>query len=108
MYKNLNYLNFTKNELKVILFILIVLFSGFSIKYIKFLAGNDSKTNFDYTQSEEIFKKLSKGSVNSVPFDSLEKKDSINISVDQIYQRLRATEDSLKSKKEKKVKRKKN
>jgi competence protein ComEA len=104
MYKNLNYSNFTKNELKVIIFVIIVLFSGFCIKYMNFLTEDGSKSRFNYSQSEVTFKKLSKGSVNSIANDSLIKTDSVNISEIKLIQQLRTTEDSLKSKERKKSK----
>jgi competence protein ComEA len=108
---NLKYLNFTKNEMKVILFMLIVLVSGFSIKYIKYISANSSFAAFDYTENESMFKKLSQSSLYSTAKDTLAQKDSsINNIEGSLPLKLKATEDSLKntgkkkSKKEEKLK----
>jgi comEA protein len=104
MIKHLYSFNFTKNELKVILFIIIILISGFSIKYIKYLSSNSSNTNFDYSKTEEAFKKLSRGNLNSFVNDSLERIDTTGNADNNITQKLRNAEDSLKSKEKKKSK----
>lgn len=104
MIKNLYNFNFTKNELKVLLFIIIVMISGFSIKYIKYFSSNNSHANFDYTETEETFKKLSRGSVNSITGDSLVREDSTGISEINLNHKLLTIEDSLKSKEKKKSK----
>jgi comEA protein len=50
-------ISFTKNEMKVIIFIITVLVVGFSIKYYKYVAaGSDA---YDFTQSDAEFKKRS-------------------------------------------------
>ena len=97
MYKNLNYFNFTKNELKVIVFIVVVLVSGFGIKYFNLLSANGSKSKFDYSQTKEIFKKLSGGSVNSAAYDSLIKSDTVVINENRLSKILSTKEDSVKS-----------
>jgi len=104
MIKNLYNFNFTKNELKVILFVIIILISGFSIKYIKYLSSNNSYSSFDYSQTEETFRKLSRGNANSVVNDSLEKTDTIKNPDINLIQKLRTAEDSLKFKERKKSK----
>jgi competence protein ComEA len=109
MKNNLKYFSFTKNETKIILFIIIVLISGFSIKYIKFISSSFNESTFDYSKSEEIFKKLSKGTINSFSNDSLSQKDSLNTSNEnRILQKLQTAEDSLKTKGKKKSKKEEN
>jgi competence protein ComEA len=94
----LKYFSFTKNETKISLFIIIILVAGFSIKYIEFLSANTNYSTYEYTKTEDMFKKLSRGSLNN-------NKDSTEINDDiKIKQKLQATEDSLKSKERKKSK----
>jgi competence protein ComEA len=95
----LKYFSFTKNETKVLLFIIIVLIAGFSVKYIKYLSANTNNSTYDYTKTEDMFKKLSRGSLNNIT------KDSTEINGDnKIKQKLQTAEDSLKSKERKKSK----
>ncbi|MDQ3194034.1 MAG: helix-hairpin-helix domain-containing protein [Bacteroidota bacterium] len=73
----MKYISFTKNETKVILFIVTVLVAGFSIKYYKQVINNDLNTPYDYTGSDAEFKRLSdniaKGSSPKGYIDSLNK-----------------------------------
>lgn len=109
MKQTLKYLSFTKNETKIILFIIIVLITGFSIKYIKHLSSDSKSSNYDYSKSEEMFKKLSRGSINSINDDSLIKKDTIEtISENNLIQKLQKVEDSLNTGKKKKSKKEEN
>lgn len=109
MKQTLKYFSFTKNETKAILFIVIVLLAGFSILYIRHLYSNINKSPYDYTKSEEMFKKLSRGNINPVSNDSLGQKDSSsNINENNIIQKLQTAEDSLKSKGKKKSKKEEN
>jgi comEA protein len=103
MKRTLKYFSFTKNETKVLLFIIIVLVSGFSIKYIKYLSFNANNPVFDYTKTEELFKKLSRGSLNNISSDSVENNTDNNLK-----QKLQTTEDSLKTKGKKKSKKEEN
>jgi len=84
---------------------IIVLISGFSIKYIKFLSSNTGTMRFDYSKSDDLFNKLSRNSIIAVAIDSLTQKDSINNnSENQLKQKLQTLEDSLKSTDKKKSK----
>lgn len=105
---NLKYISFTKNELKIIFFMLIVLSAGFSIKYIKYLISESNSSAFSYEQSDITFRKLSGSSNTITGRDSSEQKDSVtNVSLNQ---KLKTAEDSIKntgkkkSKKEEKLK----
>ncbi|MFA5405172.1 MAG: helix-hairpin-helix domain-containing protein [Ignavibacteria bacterium] len=106
MKQTLKYFSFTKNEAKIILFIVIVLLAGFSIKYIKYLSSNFNKSSFDYSKSEEMFGKLSSGSINSFANDTLNQNDSVN--ANNLKQKLQTVEDSLKTKGKKKSKKEDN
>lgn len=104
---NINFKNisFTKNETKIILFVIIILISGFSIKYIKHFSSNLSEQKYDYSKSEEVFKKLSRGNLSSYSTDSTEQKDSTNLTEEsKLTQKMQSAEDSLKTKGKKKSK----
>lgn len=107
---SIKYLSFTKNELKAILFLTLVLVSGFSIKYIKNLTSDNSVV-FDYSESNEIFKKLSRSEANPLVKDSTERTDTAFVKNSlTISDKMKSAEDSLKntgkkkSKKEEKLK----
>lgn len=99
----LKYFSFTKNEIKILLFIITVLLAGFSIKYIKYLSANTNDTTYDYTKTEDMFKKLSRSTLNNISRDSVENNNDNNI-----RQKLQTAEDSLKSKGKKKSKKEEN
>lgn len=98
---SIKYFSFTKNELKAILFMTLVLLSGLSIKYIKNLTSDNSFI-FDYSESEETFKRLSGSSANLLTKDSSDRTGS-GSSV-TISDKLKSAEDSLKSTEKKKSK----
>lgn len=109
MKQSLKYLSFTKNEIKVILFVIIVLLAGFSLKYYNFLSSQFNKSTYDYSKSEDMFRKLSRGTINSIADDSLSQKDSVsNINDNKLIQKLQTAEDSLKTKGKKKSKKEEN
>lgn len=51
-------ISFTKNETRVILFVILVLVTGFSIKFYKQVLNSPS-VRFDYTAEDSVFKSLS-------------------------------------------------
>ncbi len=51
--------SFTKNEVSVILFLSAVLTSGFAIKYYRQVISGNAVRNYDYTGTDEEFKRLS-------------------------------------------------
>ncbi|MEO8665085.1 MAG: helix-hairpin-helix domain-containing protein [Ignavibacteria bacterium] len=57
----MKYISFTKNETKVILFIVVVITAGFSIRYYKHLINDETNTPYDYSGSDAEFKRLSGG-----------------------------------------------
>ena len=108
---NLKYFTFTKNESKVILFMMIVLLSGFTIKYVKSVTSDNKNKIYDYSKSDELFKKLSGNNSAILSADSLIQKDStVKEDISLTEKKLKAAEDSLKtngkkkSKKEEKLK----
>jgi comEA protein len=89
-------LNFTKNELRVLFVLLLILFLGLGIKYLKGIISNDSII-FDYTKSDVMFKEKSSNllsvlSDTNIVVDSLFKKEELK-TIDSI----RKNEDSLKN-----------
>jgi comEA protein len=89
-------LNFTKTELRVLFILLLILFLGFGIKYLKSVVSEDSVI-FDYTKSDIMFKNKSSNlfsvlSDTNIVVDSLFKKEELK-TIDSI----RKKEDSLKS-----------
>lgn len=58
MNKLMKNISFTKNEIKVILFVITVLITGFSIKFYKQVLNSPS-LRFDYTKEDSVFKSLS-------------------------------------------------
>lgn len=66
--------SFTKNETKVILFVITVLVTGFSIKFYKQVLNSPS-VRFDYTAEDSVFKSLSDGKI---------KTDKIRTSTDSL------------------------
>lgn len=51
--------SFTKNEISVILFLTAVLTSGFALKYYRQVISGSDVRNYDYTRTDEEFKRLS-------------------------------------------------
>lgn len=88
------YLSFTKNEAKVIIFIVLTVVIGFSIKYYKQVFGIVRPENKDYfSRTDERFLASSKMITNPA-FDNLSYEDKVKI--------MQASDDSLKkSEKEK-------
>lgn len=102
---NIKYFNFTKNEAKVILFMIVVLVAGFSVKYFKYLSSSGSYVSYDYTKNESIFRKLSGNNINTLVRDSIYQKDSTAENQDiNLRQKLKTAEDSVKSTGKKKSK----
>lgn len=63
MNKLMKNISFTKNETKVILFVITVLVTGFSIKFYKQIINSPS-LKFDYTAEDAVFKSLSDNKIN--------------------------------------------
>jgi competence ComEA-like helix-hairpin-helix protein len=80
MNKLMKNISFTKNETKVILFVITVLVIGFSIKFYKQILNSPS-LRFDYTAEDSVFKSLSEKKIiqgkNSLP-DSLNPNLELN------------------------------
>jgi len=100
----LRYINFTKNEIKVIIFLALVILGGFAVKYYYYISS-DANAKFDYTESDRKFLNYSsnlKAAVN----DSTERKDTAGIFSPQETEKIKkleASEDSLKQKEKKKT-----
>lgn len=86
-------ISFTRSETRVILFIISVLLTGFSIKYYKQVISSDSSALFDYTKSDAEFKEKSQ-----VAEKRLTGTDNLTNNAEQLSGFLKASEDSLNSK----------
>ncbi len=80
MNKLMKNISFTKNETKVILFVITILVMGFLIKFYKQILNSPS-LRFDYTAEDSVFKSLSEKKIiqgkNSLP-DSLNPNLELN------------------------------
>jgi competence ComEA-like helix-hairpin-helix protein len=84
--------SFTKSEIKVILFIVSVLVTGYTIKYYKYVLNGSSAVPFDFTVSDSVFIQKS-GMINNGKLNLL-KADSSGIN-NEFGDNLKADEDSL-------------
>ena len=70
----IKYFAFTKNETKVIIFSISVLFCGFAIKYYKQVLSEGSAT-YDFSKDDSVFKQRSSKIYGLKSSDTSEKKD---------------------------------
>ena len=84
--------SFTKSEIKVILFIVSVLITGYSIKYYKYLKNGSPVMPFDFTVSDSVF--IQKSGMINTSSQKLLKTDSSEIN-SELGADLKAEEDSL-------------
>jgi len=92
MKKFLKDISFTKNEIRVIVFIISVVTSGLVIKYYKqVLAGNSGK-QYDYSASDNKFRALS----DKINRKDISETDSIESDETESLKKLMLSEDSLK------------
>lgn len=88
----MKYFSFTKNETRIILFVITVLVTGFSIKYYKQVLSNSSDIPYDFSKSDSEFleksDKRNKYKISSGDPDTLIAKDK------DLIKNLQATEDS--------------
>lgn len=73
-------ISFTKNETRVILFVITVLVTGFSIKFYKQILNSPS-VRFDYTAEDSVFKSLSDSKIDqdkSISGDSVKSEIGSN------------------------------
>lgn len=87
-------LNFTKNEIKVLLFLFVVVFLGLGIKVSKeYISGEN---NFDFKKSELIIKRT-QGNVTEMLHDSGFVSDSSVKNTDTSVDNLKNTSDTANS-----------
>lgn len=87
-------ISFTKSETRVILFIISVLITGFSIKYYKQVISSDSSAPFDYTKSDAEFKEKSQNADKRLAVTGT---DTLSNNAEQLSRFLKASDDSLNS-----------
>lgn len=99
-------ISFTKNEIQVILFIVIVVTSGFAVKYYKHVFIENYDVIYDYTESDNKFRELSdkmnnrllsantdSSGFNSQNYESSENTDQTD---EILLKKILNSEDSLK------------
>lgn len=59
MNKIMSNISFTKDEIKIIIFIILVLIAGLSVKFYKHIFTVNSASPYDFTKSDSIFKSRS-------------------------------------------------
>lgn len=90
----LKHISFTKNETGVILFAVLVLAAGLSVKYYKQVISGDSTVPYDFSKSDSEFKKSISGYKNN----SGAVTDSSNLSDEKLISKIQSAEDTLNSK----------
>lgn len=83
----LKHISFTKNETGVILFAVLVLAAGLSVKYYKQVISGDSSVPYDFSKSDSEFKKSISGKFT----------DSSNLSDEKLISKMQSAEDTLNS-----------
>jgi comEA protein len=91
----LRYLKFTKNEIKIIIFMIIIIVAGFTIKITKHLIAKNDGENYDYTATEKMFLRYSQNALNNVIKDSIAQNEATNVSDSLLLKRLEKAEDSF-------------
>lgn len=90
--------SFTKSEIQIIVFVISVLTAGFTLKYYKQVIENGSGTPFDFSKTDNEFRKLS-GNINKINSgklsDSLKSSDSSEIDDTELTELLISSEDSV-------------
>ncbi len=89
MNKLIKMISFTRSEIRVILFIVMVLASGFLIRYYKQVIGNGSLAPYDYSESDSIFKERSLNAGRKTLTDVSDFNDK------ELAEAIRQSEDSL-------------
>lgn len=95
----LKYIGFTKGETKVIIFVVLIIISGFTIKYYKHLFGGNY-VNYDYSKSDLEFLSKSKSNTTIISDSTNNKKDTSvlnNENEKQLYQQIKSSDDSINS-----------
>lgn len=87
--------SFTKNEIKIILFIVSVLIAGFSIKYYRQVLSGNSSFPYDYTKSDEEFRDKSQKVYGKLKVNEI---DSTGSEEEQLINLFKSSDDSLRQK----------
>jgi competence protein ComEA len=91
----LKYITFTRNELKVIIFISIILTTGFCIKYVKNYLSGTNQSQYDYSDSDKKFLSYSRNALNTIVKDSFYYKNVSNESDSDLIRNLQNIDDSV-------------
>lgn len=95
MNRLMKHISFTRNEIKVIIFVISILITGFAIKYYKYLAA-DISDNYDYSHSDSEFVAKSRLAYkNNLSVEENSNSDSLKIPVGGIVNLNTAEESEL-------------
>lgn len=85
--------SFTKSETRVILFIVTILISGYSIKYYKQIIKNSEQSPYDFSASDSLFKqrseKINKIGKNQAETDTTVSDLNLTAEEDSLYKRIK-------------------
>jgi len=89
-------LAFTKKEIRVVLFLVIVFTSGIVIKNYKYIFGESNMKRFDYTASDREFSDLSRREEGNRIYDAFDSNEKNPESVNELVLKLVNADDSIK------------
>ena len=85
--------SFTKSETRVILFIVSILISGYSIKYYKQIIRSSEQSPYDFSASDSLFKqrseKINKNGKNQAETDTTVRDLNLTAAEDSLYKRIK-------------------
>jgi competence ComEA-like helix-hairpin-helix protein len=85
--------SFTKSETRVILFIVSILISGYSIKYYKQIIKSSEQSPYDFSASDSLFKqrseKINKNGKNQTETDTAVRDLNLTAAEDSLYKRIK-------------------
>ncbi len=85
--------SFTKSETRVILFIVTILISGYSIKYYKQIIKSSEQSPYDFSASDSLFKqrseKIKKIGKNQAETDTTVSDLNLTAEEDSLYKRIK-------------------
>ena len=88
-------ISFTKSEIQVILFIIIVVTTGFVVKYYKQVFALSPEIIYDYSETDKKFRGLSVNSLKDSSLNLSESADNSYIAEKELSEKIRVSEDSL-------------
>jgi len=85
--------SFTKSETRVVLFIVSILISGYSIKYYKQIIRSSELSPYDFSESDSLFKQrseeINKNGKNQAKTDTNVRDLNLTAAEDSLYKRIK-------------------